>query len=255
MMEIVTRHFIAEVNQGCGQLAAPLWFLRVGWICPRLAGLFSPVSAYRIGWWWSGFWITFSNQEEAELMDSGRDQVEDPVLWAAQLTHRSSHCDGDGGPQARRPWWSLLTPTHREGCSIPTYLYEDMKGLTKWGQGISSFRHHSSYVSAYFVSDSMLGSETLINKTQGLPSRRSQSRGQGRSTEAESCLMAECSGDHDGACGIDTQVLWGSSGGADRGSEGVAWRSWWGVWGVSQRKSSDNAELTWSAGWSPWRNS
>ena len=101
------------------------------------------------------------------------------------------------------------------------------------------------------MSDSMLGSETLINKTQGLPSRRSQSRGKGRSTEAESCLMAECSGDHDGACGIDTQVLWGSSGGADRGSEGVAWRSWWGVWGVSQRKSSDNAELTWSAGWSP----
>ena len=63
-------------------------------------------------------------------------------------------------------------------------------------------------MSASFVSDSVLGSEILINKTQELPSRRSQSRGQGRSTEAESCLMAECNRDCDGACEVDTQVLW-----------------------------------------------
>lgn len=57
------------------------------------------------------------------------------------------------------------------------------------------------------MSDSMLGLETLINKTQGLPSRSSQSRGQGRSTEAESCLMEEYNTDYDGACEVDTQVL------------------------------------------------
>ena len=128
--------------------------------------------------------------------------------------------------------------SHPEGGMLNSHLsLWDMKGLTKWGQGISSFRHHSSYVSAYFVSDSMLGSETLINKTQRLPSRSSQSRGQGRNTEAESCLMEECNRDYDGACEVDTQVLWWSSGVADRGSEGVAWRSWWGVWGGLVKES------------------
>lgn len=54
----------------------------------------------------------------------------------------------------------------------------------------------------------MLGLETLLNKTQGLPSWSFQSRGGGGNTEVEPCLKAECDRDYDGAFDVDTQVLW-----------------------------------------------
>lgn len=88
MMKIVMRHFAAEANQSHNKPAALLQLLRVRWVCPSLAGFFSPVSICKTGWLDAGVGSTFSGQEDAELMDLEKDQMEDPHALSS-LAHHS----------------------------------------------------------------------------------------------------------------------------------------------------------------------
>lgn len=98
VMKIIMRHFAAEADQGRGQSAALLQLL--GWmgLSQFSWALLPTLAAGQAG---DGLELgAHSLVRKKQCMVVGRDQMEDPMLGAAQFTtHRTSHRDGDGeGP-------------------------------------------------------------------------------------------------------------------------------------------------------------
>lgn len=92
---------------------------------PHSVGLFSQfLSARQVG----GDELKFgacSLVRKEKSMDTGRDQMEDPMLLAAPFT---THCHSTMMETVKE---YRLTPTQREGCSMPTFLTGDRAGMTK----------------------------------------------------------------------------------------------------------------------------
>lgn len=118
MMKIIMRHFAAEADQGRGQSAALLRLL--GWmgLSQFSWALLPTLSAGQAG---DGLELgAHSLVRKEQCMVVGRDQMEDPLLGAAQFTtHSSSHHDGDGeGTEA-----VVVSPdSHPEGGMLNAHL-------------------------------------------------------------------------------------------------------------------------------------